>query len=169
MNDAPYTHKEVPLLWLRAFDEMQGLNKPYLSLDKVNSISISCGLHENEIEYFIRFLHEMGMLMWCEEPGLREIVIMDPIAYLVTPATTIICKHKPEKHDVTNHKSDIHIECDKLYPDEWHALIDDGLLDECLFPILWRNYSDQINILIQLMIKFGLFVPLVNTEGKRKE
>ena len=43
------------------------------------------------------------------EPGLRDVVILDPIKFFVAPATLLICKHVPTLDDPTHHLSLIHI------------------------------------------------------------
>ncbi len=124
---------------------------------------MGCGLSSDEVEYLLSFLHDMGMLMWNDEATLREVVVLDPVSYLVVPATAVICKHKPDHGDPTHHISATHKECHKKYPDEWIELIDRGILHQCVLGILWREWSGQYATLLPLMIKFGLFVPLMKS------
>ncbi len=75
-----------------------------------------------EVREMFRFLNDMGMLMWIEEKGLEDVIILDPIEYLVKPATTIICKHVATKDDPyrTRHEvTEIHGESKKEYGEDW--------------------------------------------------
>ena len=163
MNDGPFTHKKVPLTWLRLLDELlQGTNQScWYSLTNVAKMATTCGVHpKEELKYALRFLHEMGILLWIDEPGLGEIIIMDAISYLVNPATIVICKHVPDNGDVTHHVLEVHKECNRKHYTEWLQMIERGILSEALLPVLWKGYQDRVQELIALMIKFGLLVPL---------
>jgi hypothetical protein len=62
-----------------------------------------CGLSEAGMMAALFFLRDMGMLMWYDENGLRDAVIMDLVAYFVKPATRLICErslHNKEIHDI---------------------------------------------------------------------
>ena len=80
MEAAAYTHKNVPLNWLKTMDAFKKTNKSFLALTEVQSIAVSCGVKHDHVEALLRLLHEMGHLLWLDEPGLREVVILDAIA-----------------------------------------------------------------------------------------
>jgi hypothetical protein len=167
MDAAPFTHKPVPLSWFKVLDVVQAESKSCISLVEFNMIANSCEIYDDKITNLLMFLNDMGMVMWHNEASLREVVIIDPISYLVTPATLVICNHIPEEEDATQHEPDTLNECSSKYRDEWRALTDFAVLDEILLTILWRDYSAHTNMLIMLMVKFGLFVPLLNRDSSK--
>jgi GTPase SAR1 family protein len=160
IDKAEYTHKEVPLTWFKAIDQMADTRKDCLSLQEVISTAGRCNVSEKEVPLLLSFLHDMGHLMWLDEPGLRDVVILDPVLYLVVPATIIICKLTPDHEDTTHHFMDSHRECERMHKREWMQLKHDGVLSVKLLPILWEKYQQQSEALQMLMVKFGLLVPL---------
>jgi hypothetical protein len=160
IDRAAYTHKEVPLSWFQTMDRLNDTGKSCLTLAEVIAASASCNVSPVEIPLLLSFLHDMGHLMWLNEPELRDVVILDPLSYLVTPATIIICKLTPDHDDSTHHFMGVHRECDKHYKKEWTQLKQSGVLHVKLLPILWREYVEHTSNLLRLMVKFGLLVPL---------
>jgi GTPase SAR1 family protein len=160
MEGAAYTHKEVPLAWFKVMDRMADAKKDCLTLTEVNAIGARSQVSAAEMPYLLGFLHDMGHLMWIDEPDLRDVVVLDPVSYLVTPATVIICKITPDKDDPTHHFMAAHRECERMHKREWMLLKQDGVLHVSLLPILWKDYLKHKDVLLQLMVKFGLLVPL---------
>ena len=115
MNRAEYTHKEVPLTWFKTIDQMADTRKDCLSLQEVAAAAERCGASAEEVPLLLAFLHDMGHLMWLDEPGLRDVVILDPVSYLVVPATIIICKLTPDHEDSTHHFMACHRECERMH------------------------------------------------------
>jgi GTPase SAR1 family protein len=160
IDNAEYTHKEVPLTWFQTIDCMADTQRDFLSLQEVISIAGRCTVSEKEVPLLLSFLHDMGHLMWLDEPGLRDVVILDPVSYLVVPATIIICKLTPDHEDGTHHFMASHRECERMHKREWMQLKHDGVLSVKLLPVLWEKYLKQSEALQMLMVKFGLLVPL---------
>jgi hypothetical protein len=169
MDAAAYTHKEVPLSWLKVMDTMAAAGKDCLPLHEVVSIGAGCGVAEEEVALLLTFLHDMGHLLWIDEPGLRDVVVLDPVSYLVTPATVIICKLTPDHEDSTHHFMAVHRECDKQHKREWSMLKQSGVLHTKLLPILWHQYEAHTASLLLLMVKFGLLVPLRGPGRKQQD
>ena len=163
---AEYTHKEVPLTWFKAIDLIAESGKDCLLLQEVAATADKCNVSEKEVPLLLSFLNDVGHLMWLDEPGLRDVVVLDPVSYLVVPATTIICKLSPDHEDTTHHFLDSHRECERMHKREWMQLKHEGLLTVKLLPILWRQYQQQSETLQMLMVKFGFLVPLrIDVEG----
>jgi GTPase SAR1 family protein len=160
IDKAEYTHKEVPLTWFKAIDQMGDTKKDCLSLTEVIATAGACGVSEQEAPLMLAFLHDMGHLMWLDEPGLRDVVILDPVSYLVTPATIIICKLTPDHEDTIHHCMASHRECERRHKRAWSQLTHEGVLSVQLLPILWEKYQQHSEVLLQLMVKFGLLVAL---------
>jgi len=115
----PYTHMDVPLQWLKALDELQALGSSSISYTGVCQVLKRCGMAYEAVRHFLVFFHEMGLLMWHDEATLRDVVILDPVAYLVAPATVVICKLQPSSSDATNHCMKVHKDCQRAFRDEW--------------------------------------------------
>jgi GTPase SAR1 family protein len=165
IDKAEYTHKEVPLTWFKTIDQMADTQKDCLSLQEVATTAQRCDVSEQEVPLLLSFLHDMGHLMWLDEPGLRDVVILDPVSYLVVPATIIICKLSPDHEDTTHHFMTSHRECERMHKREWMLLKHSGVLNVKLLPILWESYVAHTEALLMLMVKFGLLVPL-RSEGE---
>lgn len=111
MKGNDFTTRMVPLTWLKSYDLMQQSNESCLSLSDVTEKCRSAGVDASEVEYFLTFMHEMGILLWHNEPTLRDVVILDAVQYFVRPATVIICKYAPDATDATNHTMQEHVNC----------------------------------------------------------
>jgi hypothetical protein len=163
-----YTDKQIPLTWFRLLDELNVRKQPCLALDDVQSLGIVCGLQENEETHcFLFFLHEMGMLMWHDEPVLREVVILDPVAYLINPATVVICKHVPDLNDPTCHELPVHKECQKKCFEEWSLFLKSAVISAKMLGIMFQSLTPQHQIMLRMLcLKFGLFVPLYDADNE---
>jgi hypothetical protein len=161
IDQSDYVHEERPLVWLQTIDKLRKLSKSYITYEEIQEIGESCGVGENNLPYLLKFLHEMGILMWHEDEELRDIVILDPLKFFVEPVTVIICKHKPTAGDPTQHLLPVHKVCRKKYYEEWKQMEDYGILShKLLYGLLSADYESHVNRLVHLMIKYGLLVPI---------
>jgi GTPase SAR1 family protein len=160
IDDSDYVHAEHPLTWLRTMDRLTSSGQVYLSLHEVTEIATECGVAADAVEALLIFLHEMGIVMWHSDESLRDVVILDPIAYFVAPATTIICKHMSSASDGTRHVVDAHKLCNKAHYDSWMRMVHKGVADRDLLLQLLSDCGDQATVVLRLMVKFGLLVPL---------
>jgi hypothetical protein len=60
----------------------------FLSLREVQAIATSTGIPAEDVPSLLRFLHEMGIIMWHKDEGLRDVVILDLIKYFMEPVNT---------------------------------------------------------------------------------
>jgi hypothetical protein len=113
----------VPLTWLRAVDILSSpTNRSKLALESafVHSIFEGCAIPASDYEDVLLFLHNAGILIWINEPNIRNAIILDPIAFFVDPVTTLICKLKPTENSETFHTySEVHRYCQTHYHFEW--------------------------------------------------
>ena len=165
---APYTRIEVPLSWIKLLDEMQ--ESTVLSLEEVNQMAAALGIEHKHCSYALEFLHDMGKLLWRgDDLFLRDIVVVDPIAFFVNAITKIICNIEPHtsRNSYEHHRLPEHTKCQKKYLSEWLTLCEEGRLNGCLLPIFWGEvelYRENINKLTSLSVFFELFVPLTSKE-----
>jgi GTPase SAR1 family protein len=160
IDDSDYVHAEHPLTWLRTMDRLTSSGQVYLSLHEVTEIATDCGVAADAVEALLTFLHEMGIVMWHSDATLRDVVILDPIAYFVAPATTIICKHMSSASDGTRHVVDAHKLCNKAHYESWMRMVHSGVANRDLLLQLLSDCGDQATVVLRLMVKFGLLVPL---------
>jgi len=111
--------------------------------------------------------------MWIEEKDLEDVIILDPIEYLVKPATTIICKHLATKDDpygTIHHIAKIHGESRNRCGEDWMKMLEYGIVNEGLARDLLKRFfdysvkpektveTDLIDKILLFMLKFGLMI-----------
>ena len=96
-----YVNAPRPFTWLKALDELMATKKSYLTFNEASSIALDNGVEKDAIPLFLRFLNDMGMVLWLNEDGLRDVVILDIITSFVDPATRIIYYVQPH---IRNHR-----------------------------------------------------------------
>jgi GTPase SAR1 family protein len=166
IDKSSYVHVERPLSWFQVLDNFKSKNVPYLEYSEVESIVVSCNIPKDRVPTLLRFFHEMGILMWHDEDTLRDIIVFDPIEYFVKPATIIICKHNPDKVDGIYHSMEIHRKVKKQFPKEFREMIQHGIVSEPLLLALLEDHSGNIKYIKQLMLKYGLLVPLILSQSE---
>ena len=78
-------------------------------------------------------MHQLGILMFFNEPGLDDIVILDP-EWLVSAATKIICEFSI--HDLEEHRT-----AQRTKAKSWNALTRSAELNVDLLPVLWSTHD----------------------------
>jgi GTPase SAR1 family protein len=168
--------REIPMIWMKALDEIREKGKKekksFLWFEEVTELGGKLGMSLEEVSELLRYLYEMGVFIWIEEPSLREIVILDPIEYFVKPATRIICKHLASKKDpyATKHELPIHKECQRELPEDWKLMLEFGIVTSALVIALLKNgmceriSDDQVEGVMLLMMRFGLMIPIFYSE-----
>jgi GTPase SAR1 family protein len=173
MMESEEVKREIPVIWMKALDEIRDKgkreNKNFLLLEEVTEIGGNLGVSLCGVSELLRYLYEMGILIWIDEPSLREIVILDPIEYFVKPVTRIICKHLASKNDpyAIKHELPIHKECRRLLSEDWKLMLEFGLVSERLAIKLLKSEShdeilpkESLEKIMLLMKRFGLMIPL---------
>jgi hypothetical protein len=170
-----YVKCMVPLEWIRVMDRLQQVKDKFASFDSVARIAQECGVPsvpglslEDELVLLLKLLSEYGLLMHHSEPSLRNLVILDPFAFLVDPASRIICNHK-YKGVVGYHKPK-QIEAAEQSSQLRNAVIDlreRAFLRPDLLKFVWNDDmgADMIPKLKRLMAKYGLIVPVIDESG----
>ena len=96
---------QVPLEWLRVYDELRRIapQQRRVDLAAVRRICQQCGMPhagftlEQELEALLGYLHALNAVLWYDTPELRDLVILDP-QWLVDCATSIIRDYKLKDH-----------------------------------------------------------------------
>ena len=92
VKEADYVKEPRPLPWLKALDGLMATKKSYLPMTELTSIAIANGVEKDVISIFFYFLNELGLVLWLDDEGLRDVVILDIISFFVEPATRILFK-----------------------------------------------------------------------------
>jgi len=81
-------------------------------------------------------------------------VVLDTIRFLVRAATLVLCQH-----DI--HLESLHQEAAQTLGAQWLELVNHGILDVALLPLLWKAFEPSSHpILLSLMHRFGLICPI---------
>ena len=161
-KEADYVKEPKPLTWLKALDELVAHSKTFLTHVDASSIAISNGVEESDVDRFLSFLNEMGVVLWHNQPGLRDVIILDIFTFFVEPVTLVICNHLANRSDCTVHHREIQEYCKKYHFVLWDEMTRKGVVGRDLLNILLRNKVEESNIVIviNLMLKYGLIVEL---------
>ena len=162
LKEADYVKAPRPLTWLKAMDDLLAVGKSFLSIDQVAAIAARSGLEEDTVPYFLSFLNEMGVLLWLNETGLRDVVILDIMTFFVEPATRIICNHRPQPFDNTVHHKTLQEACRKEHRVAWEEMTLRGVVSRPLIDYILKTSSAQTmsDVVINMMLKCGLIVKL---------
>jgi hypothetical protein len=163
MDESSFTNEMIPLAWLKTLDDMKGRDTSYLNLDDVYKIGEKYGVSTASTDSLLTVFNDRGILLWLNEDGLRDVVIVDAIKYFVNPSTIVICKHPDNENDHISHLIEVHRKCRKHSVLDWNDFVDNGILTEELLRAMWEDYANDYAVLLKLMLKFGLMVTLTQT------
>ena len=159
--DAEYMTELRPISWRQTLDKMVKKRKSTLTLNKVSRIARRNQVKNDDLFLFLSFLNNMGEVLWLDETGLRDVVVMDINKFLVEPASLLL-NHKSQSSDSTlYHRSTQEICCNK-YPREWDLMTIKGIVGQELMKYLVgrRVQPSDVLVVINIMLYFGLIVKL---------
>ena len=143
---------ERPVKWLKLeADILQKAKKeaaPYIKVSAYESMASSYGMGTYEVDSFLQFHHTLGDLVHYNDPTLRDVVITDP-QWLVDSFKTLITAE--EFLNSRNLEPRILQELKK------------GTVSRRSLDVLWKG--NDIDFLIQLLVKFNLILPLESMTG----
>ena len=155
-----YLKRKVPLPWLQTLDAIQATKQSHISLDLATSIAQQNGLPvtqlplEDEVLRMLKYFSDLGLLMHHNRPSLRHLVVLDTLRCLVNPASIVMCQHNI-------HMLDVHELARSTKGFEYRRLTTEGVLDKCLLHILWADCKDISEEVAELMVLYGLMLPLL--------
>jgi GTPase SAR1 family protein len=163
--------QEVSFRWIKAIDNLKATSQLSLSFSEMQHVCF--GGYVNcyslvDLPPLLSFLVNNGIIIWFDEPSLRDLIILDPIHYFVEPLSLFICKHIATKDDPyplkkTKHEEEIHKQIKRRLPKDWFRMLEYGLVSRELIIELLKlaHYStEHISKIIVLAEKFSLFVPV---------
>ena len=168
--DEPFVQARVPFTWLALFDKMQdtaryGLaeERSFLELETVFELAAQCSIVEQRVVLLaLQFFHELGLVMFHPESALRHTVIMDPLKFLVDPASRIVCQHGV-------HHIELHEKARQSWPLDYRKFVEHGRLSKRLLRSLWEDRQPHLEELTRLMVKYGLLIPLLEKSMESNE
>ena len=161
IKNSDYIHERKPLSYFKVIDEINQMKESYLSIDNVYTISDRYGLKGQSVTDMLQYFHDIGLLLWHDEEGLRHTVIREPVEFFVTPAAKVICKHAPTDDDPMYHLLAVHKKCEMEFGQDFVEMRDKGIISERLLRGMLEEHLGQYDQIKLLMIKYGLLVPLV--------
>ena len=79
--------------------------------------------------------------------------------------TTIICKLTSTEEDKTIQLLPVHEECMRMKKKEWAEFESTAVLSDGLLRMLLGEWEQNVDFIVQLMLKFGLLVRIIDTES----
>ena len=168
VKDSDFVKVSKPLTWLRALDELLATKKSFLTLEEASLIAKENWVEVDAVPLFLSFLNDMGVVLWLDEEGLRDVVILDIFSFFVEPATLIICNHICKHSDSTIHHKDLQSACRKYRQKEWSEMTQRGLVSQELIEFLLSHkvVAKNISVVINMMLKYGLIVRLEHAQDR---
>jgi GTPase SAR1 family protein len=144
-----YVDQELPLPWLRLHDKLRGLKAEILKYDDVRNIAeTACGIPPSDLPLALKLLHQLGVLLFYDEPALRHHVILQP-QWLITYFTRVVREWKGSYHK--------HPDFDQicsLHRDAFERFLDIGVVSDDLVRLMIGG--DRPELVLRLMDKFAL-------------
>jgi hypothetical protein len=159
-----YLKRPVPLPWLQLFDAVQSTKQLHMRISQVEAVAERFGFPlsqvslEAEVASMLKFFTESGLLMHHDCPSLRDIVVLDVMQCLVAPASVVMCQH-----DI--HMLQVHEKARSMHNDSYLLLTTEGVLSDTLLDVLWSSCLDIKREIIELMMFYGLMVPMLENDG----
>ena len=171
--ESDYVKVERPLSYFKVLDEMNERKKtvPCLSLHEVSDISNKYKVGSQDmIEDMLRLFRELGLIMWHEEHSLRNVVILDPVKFFVSPASNIICQHTEDEQG-TIHSNYTLKKAYKRFRNDFEELKNGGVVSSVLLKFILQEHlrestqSDELLLKLfeavrDLMIKYSFLIPM---------
>ena len=103
------------------------------------------------------------------EPALCDVVIINPVSYLVAPVATLICNHDSSAMGLPSHTKEVHRICQKNNSNRWKKMVKTGVIDNQLLQMLLADYKHHYDTLVELMLKFDFLVKLPSSDENKIE
>jgi hypothetical protein len=147
-----HVRRRVPFTWLQLLDLLRDSAKDRLSmtLSEVLAMAKDCGMGAaDEVLLALQLFNELGLLMHHQEPALRDLVVLDPAAFVIEPASRLVCQHGL-------HYLPQHADAEAELPLDYNLLRYQGRASRGLLRVLWRDRVQNLEHLERLMVRYGL-------------
>ena len=137
-----------------------------LSYSQVLDIAHECNVSIQELPLALTFLHEQSKLLWFNDTLLSDVVILDAVTFFANAVSLIIRNHV--RSEGVLHRDAVHERCERALPMDWDNMLQTGVVSEALLKGLLEDHLKNYDILLRLMVKFGLVVPFRSAEERKK-
>jgi NLR family CARD domain-containing protein 3 len=157
-----YVNAKVPYPWLQAYQVLQKETDSYLPFEKVKDICCESGMGTNldlndETIMMLKWFTQMGLVMYHDEKGLKDLVVIDPARFLVEPASCVICQHDMHENDA--------LRAAKSQKPHLYQLLRKGILTREMMHVIWSDVVVHRRDAVELlMTKYQLILPLANED-----
>jgi len=157
-----YVNAKVPYPWLQAYQVLQKETDSYLPFEKVKDICCESGMGTNldlndETIMMLKWFTQMGLVMYHDEKGLKDLVVIDPARFLVEPASCVICQHDMHENDA--------LRAAKSQKPHLYQLLRKGILTREMMHVIWSDVVVHRRDAVELlMTKYQLIIPLANED-----
>ena len=159
-STASYVSAAKPLSWLQAWDKLAATKQFSLPIEAASLIATQNGVRQDMVSSFLSFLNEIGLVLWLNETGVRDVVVLDVMRCIVKPFTILMSSHACELRA-----------CPDVFqlPQEnnaaWDNFIKRGIIDNHMLQILFSDdfQPSDISVIINAFVNFGLFVKVETT------
>ena len=169
VTEADYVKAPRPLHWLNALDEMMATMKCFLTFEEACSVAIDSGLEKAAVKDFLSFLNEMGVVLWLDEEGLRNVIILDVMIFFVEPVSRVICINTVQLPESVINTKKLQEFCSTHHEIEWIQVKEKGIvgrqvMDAMLLygteSILKLTKQEKTDLIVHLMVKYGIIIDL---------
>ena len=122
IKHSDYVNKPRPLIWLNVLEELAAVKKSFLTFDEASHIAITKGITVDDVPNVLEFLNKMGVVLWLDEDGLRDVIILDIIDFFVEPITLILCNHISNPSYCTVYHKNIQQKSKEKFPFAWKEM-----------------------------------------------
>ena len=133
-------HRTVPFAWMSLYDKLQAEKQAgnlVVGMDKVLGFARDCDVASGDVSLVLRYFNCMGLLLNCTEARMHgSAVVLDTISLLVSASTLVLCQHYI-------HLENLHQKAAQTMVDLWQDLINYGILDLSVLPLLWKDFESS--------------------------
>ena len=155
ISQQPHVRKLVPFAWLKLLERLRTCAPGAMTrmLGEVQAAAAECGVEAGHVELALLLFNELGLVMHHPEPALLDLVVLDPAAFLVEPASRVMCEHG-------THHPQQHEQALREMARDYRMLLKEGRLSRGLLALLWRDREQDMPQLERLMVRYGLMLPV---------
>jgi GTPase SAR1 family protein len=154
IKESNFVTAKRPFTWFRALDLLLENPRKWLPLEESRRLAILGGVREDDVEQWLQFLHDMGIVMWHNEQSLKDVVVKDPEVFFVEPVTRVICVQGV-------HHCEFRVECNGSHlHEDFQTMLRTGIVSMELLRGLLRDLEPlHVDMVIGLLRKYSLAEP----------
>jgi hypothetical protein len=92
-NERYFKEERVPLQWLKVCDKLAQDDRQAMGLTHFETMSLGCNVRSDQVERLLKLLSEVGIVMYSTEASLRDIVVTNPVVFMIGASSKFVCDH----------------------------------------------------------------------------